>query len=129
MAAIAIQADKSVRYSCNGGAVQTVSAPPGTYVPPTSADTLSMAAPRQFSPIFYPVTSSLIGQINWYSTIISNSDLVAACAGVATGTIPDVATGTVITQLLPAPFAGGVRTAAGTGATMILRGGSSIKPV
>lgn len=127
--AITVKADKSLRYSVNGGAVQTIAALAGTYAAPTSADTFDLGSPRGYSPSLWPVTSALIGEIRTYSTEISDADLVAACAGRTTGTIPDVATGTVTTRFLPQDFAGGVRVKAQTGVTWILKGGASIRPV
>jgi len=127
--AITIKADKSVRYSANGGAVQTIAALSGTYAVPTSADTYDLGSTRAFSPTFYPLLSALLGEVRTYSTEISDADLVAACAGRTTGTIPDVATGTVSTRFLPSNFAGGVRVKAQTGVTWLLKGGASIRPV
>ena len=129
--AIVVKADKSVRYSCNGGAVQTISALSGTYAPPTSADTYDLGSTRAFASLasYYPLTSALIGEVRTYSNELSDADLVAACAGRATGTIPDVTTGTVSTRLLPSDFAGGRRVKAQTGVTWILKGGASIAPV
>jgi len=128
--AITIKADKSVRYSVNGAAVATISALSGTFAPPTSADTYDFGSTRAFVSLtsYYPLTSALIGQINTYSTELSDADLVAACAGVATGTIPTVATGTISTKFLPSDFVGGVRVKAQTGATWILKAGASIAP-
>ena len=127
--AITVKADKSIRYSVNGAAVQSVSALAGTYVPPTSADTYNLGSPREFAASYYPLLSALLGQVNTYSTEISDADLVAACAGRTTGTIPTVATGTISTRLLPSDFAGGVRVKAQTGVTWLLKGGASIRPV
>jgi len=129
--AICVKADKSVRYSVNSAAVRTIAALSGTYVPPTSGDTYDLGSTRAFVPLasYYPLTSALIGEVRTYSTEISDADLVAACAGVATGTIPDVATGTVSTRFLPSDFAGGRRAQAQTGVTWIMKGGASIAPV
>jgi len=126
--AVAFQSDKSVRFSVNGGSVVTISAATGTYVPPTGADTLSLGAPRMHSPTFYPLASATIGEVRWYSTVISDADLVSACAGRTTGTIPTVASGTVIARFLPSDFAGGVRVKARDGTTWILKGGASVRP-
>ena len=126
--AIVIKPDKSVRYSVNGGTVQTIAALSGTYVLPTSADTYNVGSPREFSPTLYPLLSALLGELRTYSTELSDADLVAACAGVATGTIPDVATGTVSTRFLPSDFAGSNRVAAQTGVTWIAKGGAAIAP-
>jgi len=128
--AIVVKADKSVRYSVNGGAVQTIAALSGTYAPPTSADTYDFGSTRAFASLtsYYPLTSALLGEVRTYSTELSDADLVAACAGVATGTIPDVATGTISTKFLPSDFVGGVRVKAQTGATWILKAGASIAP-
>jgi len=128
--AIVVKADKSVRYSVNGGAVQTIAALSGTYAPPTSADTYDFGSTRAFASLtsFYPLTSALLGEVRTYSTELSDADLVAACAGVATGTIPTVATGTVSTRFLPSDFVGGVRVKAQTGVTWILKAGASIAP-
>jgi hypothetical protein len=129
--AVVVKADKSVRYSVNGGAVQTIAALSGTYVPPTSGDTYDLGSTRAFVSLasYYPLTSALLGEVRTYSTEISDADLVAACAGRTTGTIPDVATGTVSTRFLPSDFAGGRRVQAQTGVTWILKGGASIAPV
>jgi hypothetical protein len=129
--AVTILADKSVRYSVNGGSVATIAALSGTYVPPTSGDTYDLGSTRAFVSLasYYPLTSALIGEVRTYSTEISDADLVAACAGRTTGTIPDVATGTVSTRFLPSDFAGGRRVKAQTGVTWILKGGASIAPV
>lgn len=129
--AVTIKADKSVRYSVNGAAVATIAALSGTYVPPTSGDTYDLGSTRAFVSLasYYPLTSALIGEVRTYSTEISDADLVAACAGRTTGTIPDVATGTVSTRFLPSDFAGGRRVKAQTGVTWILKGGASIAPV
>ena len=127
--AVTIKADKSVRYSVSGAAVQTIAALAGTYAAPSSGDTYNLGSPREFSPSFYPLVSALIGEVRTYSTELSDADLVAACGGVATGTIPDVATGTVSTRFLPSDFAGGRRVKAQTGVTWIMKGGASIAPV
>lgn len=127
--AIAILADKSIRYSVNGASVQTIAALSGTYVPPSSADTYDLGSTRVFSPSFYPFASGLLGDVRTYSTELSDADLVAACAGVATGTIPSVASGTVSTDFLPSDFCGGVRVSAQTGVTWLLKGGASLRPV
>jgi hypothetical protein len=127
--AVCIKADKSVRYSVNGGAVQTLAALSGSYTAPTSSDTYDVGSTRAFSPTFYPLTSALLGEVRTYSTEISDADLVAACANVATGTIPDVATGTMSTRFLPSDFAGGLRVKAQTGVTWIVKGGASIRTV
>lgn len=128
--AVVVKADKSVRYSVNGGAVQTLAALSGTYVPPTSADTYDLGSTRAFAnlPAYYPFTSGVLGEVRTYSTELSDADLVAACAGVATGTIPDVGTGTVSTRFLPSDFSGFVGVSAQTGVTWILKGGASIAP-
>jgi hypothetical protein len=127
--AIVVKADKSVRYSVNGGAVQTIAALAGTYIPPTSADTYNVGSPREFSPTTYPLVSALIGEVRTYSTELSDADLVAACAGRTTGTIPSVASGTVSTDFLPSDFCGGIRVKAQTGVTWLLKGGASLRPV
>ena len=127
--AICVKADKSIRYSVSGAAVQTIAALSGTYVAPTSADTYNIGSPREFSPSFYPLTSALLGEVRTYSTELSDADLVAACAGRTTGTIPDVASGTVSTRFLPSDFAGGRRVKAQTGVTWIVKGGASIRTV
>lgn len=129
--AITIKADKSVRYSVNGAAVATIAALAGTYVPPTGGDTYDLGSTRAFVSLasYYPLTSALVGEVRTYATEISDADLVAACAGRTTGTIPDVATGTVSTRFLPSDFAGGRRVKAQTGVTWILKGGASIAPV
>jgi len=127
--AITIKADKSLRYSTNGGAVQTIAALSGAYAVPTITDTYNVGSPREFSPSFFPLASALLGEVRTYSTEISDDDLVAACANVATGTIADVATGTVSTRFLPSDFVGGVRVKAQTGVTWLLKGGVSIRPV
>lgn len=127
--AITIKADKSIRYSVNGAAVRTIAALSGTYVPPTSADTYNLGSPREFSPTFYPLASALLGEVRTYSTEISDADLVAACAGRTTGTIPDVATGTVSTRFLPSDYVGGLRVATRSGTTLALRGNASLRPV
>lgn len=127
--AICIKADKSIRYSVNGAAVATVSALAGTYAAPSSADTLRLGGPTEFSPAFYPTTSALIGALRCYSTEISDADLVAACADRALGTIPTVATGTVTHDFSAAAFVGGVRTVVASPApTWISAGGVAIRP-
>lgn len=127
--AITMKADKSLRYSVSGGAVQVLAAQTGSYTPPTSADTYDLGSTRAYSPTFYQLTSALIGEVRTYSTEISDADLVAACAGRTTGTIPDVATGTVSTRFLPSDFVGGLRVKAQTGVTWLLKGGASLRPV
>ena len=127
--AIVVKADKSVRYSVNGAAVQTVAALAGTYVAPTSADTYEVGSTRAYSPTFYPLASALLGEVRTYSTELSDADLVSACAGRTTGTIPAVASGTVSTDFLPSDFCGGVRVKAQTGVTWLLKGGASLRPV
>lgn len=127
--AVVVKADKSIRYSVNGGAVQTIAALTGTYTAPTSADTYDLGSTRAFSPTFYPLSSALLGEVRTYSTELSDADLVAACANRTLGTIPDVATGTVSTRFLPSDFAGGVRIKAQTGVTWMLKGNASIRPV
>lgn len=128
--AIVVKADKSVRYSVNGGTVQTIAALSGTYTAPTSADVLRVGTSTDFGGLYYPPTSELVGQTNWYSTELSDADLVAACAGVATGTIPTVATGTISATFRPAAFAGGVRVAAASPTpTWVAAGNPAIRPV
>ena len=128
--AITIKADKSVRYSVNGAAVATVAALSGTYVGPSSADTLRIGSLTEYSPTFYPLVSALIGAVGWYSTELSDADLVAACAGVATATIPTVATGTVSAAFSAAAFAGNVRVvAASPTPTWICAGNPAIRGV
>tara|TARA_R110000868_G_scaffold214771_1_gene464868 strand:- start:901 stop:1911 length:1011 start_codon:yes stop_codon:yes gene_type:complete len=128
--AICVKADKSIRYSVNGGTVATVSALSGSYNATSSADTLRLASPTEFSPSFYPLTSALIGAARWYSTELSDADLVAACAGVSTASIPTVATGTVSASFSAAAFAGGVRVvAASPTPTWIAAGNPAIRGV
>ena len=128
--AIVVKADKSVRYSVNGGTVQTIAALSGSYTAPTSADVLRVGTSTDFGGLYYPPTSELVGQTNWYSTELSDADLVAACAGVATGTIPTVATGTISATFRPAAFAGGVRVAAASPTpTWVAAGNPAIRPV
>jgi hypothetical protein len=127
--AICVKADKSIRYSVNGGAVQTVAALAGSYTAPTSADTLRIGSPSEFAPTYYPLTSALVAAIRCYSTEISDADLVAACANRALGTIPTVASGTVTHDFSAAAFAGGVRTVVASPApTWISAGGVAIRP-
>jgi hypothetical protein len=128
--AICMKADKSTRYSVNGGSVQVISAQSGTYTAPSSADTYDLGSTRAFTgvPATYPFTSGNIGEVRTYSTEISDADLVAACADRTSGTIPDVATGTVSTRFLPSDFAGGVRVKAQTGVTWVMKGGASVRP-
>ena len=128
--AITILADKSVRYSVNGAAVATVAALSGTYAAPSSADTLRLGSLTEYSPTFYPLVSALIGAVRWYSTELSDADLVAACAGVSTASIPTVATGTVSASFSAAAFAGGVRVvAASPTPTWICAGNPAIRGV
>ena len=128
--AITVKADKSIRYSVNGAAVATVAALAGTYTAPSSADTLRLGGPSEFSPTFYPTTSALIGALRCYSTEISDADLVAACADRALGTIPTVASGTVTHSFSAAAFVGGVRVVAASPApTWISAGGTTIRPI
>ena len=128
--AIVVKADKSVRYSVNGAAVATVAALSGAYNTTTSADTLRLASPTEFSPSFYPLTSALLGAARWYSTELSDADLVAACAGVSTASIPTVATGTVSAAFSAAAFAGNVRVvAASPTPTWICAGNPAIRGV
>ena len=128
--AITIKADKSIRYSVSGGTVQTIAALSGAYNTTTSADTLRLGSPTEFSPSFYPLVSALIGAVRWYSTELSDADLVAACAGVATATIPTVATGTVSAEFSAAAFAGNVRVvAASPTPTWICAGNPAVRGV
>ena len=128
--AFVVKADKSVRYSVNGAAVATVAALSGTYVAPSSADTLRLGSLTEYSPTFYPLVSALIGAVRWYSTELSDADLVAACAGVSTATIPTVATGTVSAEFSAAAFAGNVRVvAASPTPTWICAGNPAVRGV
>lgn len=128
--AITIKADKSVRYSVNGGTVQTIAALSGTYVAPTSADVLRVGALTEYAPSYYPPTSVLVGALRCYSTELSDADLVAACAGASTASIPTVATGTVSAAFSAAAFAGGVRVvAASPTPTWIAAGNPAIRGV
>ena len=128
--AIAVLADKSVRYSVNGGTVQVISALSGSYTVPTSSDTFRVGSLTEFSPTFYPPVSVLVGAVRCYSTELSDADLVAACAGVATASIPTVATGTVSADFSAAAFAGGRRVvAASPTPTWIAAGNPAIRPV
>jgi len=106
-----------------------VSALAGSYTAPSSADTLRIGGPSEFSPTFYPTTSALIGALRCYSTELSDADLVAACADRALGTIPTVATGTVTHDFSAAAFVGGVRVVVASPApTWISAGGVAIRP-
>lgn len=127
--AITMKADKSTRYSVNGGSVLTIAAQSGTYTAPSSADTYDLGSTRAFVgvPATYPFVSGLLGQVNTYSTEISDADLVAACAEREQGTIPTVGTGTISTRFLPSDFAGGPRVAAQTGVTWIMKGGANVR--
>ena len=128
--AITMLADKSLRYSVNGGTVQTISALAGSFIAPSSADTLRVGTANDFAPAYYPPASVTIGAARWYSTEISDADLVAACAGVATATIPTVATGTISAAFDASAFTGNVRVvAASPTPTWICAGNPSIHPV
>lgn len=128
--AIVVLADKSVRYSVNGGTVQTIAALSGSYTAPTSSDTFRVGSLTEFSPTFYPPVSVLVGAVRCYSTELSDADLVAACAGVATASIPTVATGTVSADFSAAAFAGGRRViAASPTPTWVAAGNPAIRPV
>jgi hypothetical protein len=128
--AICVKADKSVRYSVNGAAVATVAALAGTYTAPTTADILRVGTLTEYSPTFYPPTSEIIGDAVWYSTELSDADLVAACADRALGTIPTVASGTISAAFRPAAFAGGRRVVEATPTpTWIAAGNPAIRPV
>ena len=127
--AVVVKADKSVRYSVNGGSVQTVAALTGSYSAPTSADTLRLGSASEYTPT-YPLVSALIGAARWYSTELSDADLVAACAGVSTASIPTVATGTVSAAFSAAAFAGNVRVvAASPTPTWICAGNPAVRGV
>lgn len=127
--AIVVKADKSIRYSVNGGAVQTVAALAGSYTAPTSADTLRIGSPSEFAPTYYPLTSALVAAIRCYSTELTDADAQAACANRALGTIPTVASGTVTHDFSAAAFVGGVRTVVASPApTWISAGGVAIRP-
>jgi hypothetical protein len=128
--AICVKADKSVRYSVNGAAVATIAALSGSYNTTTSSDTLHLGSTTTYTPTFYPLVSALIGAARWYSTELSDADLVAACAGVATASIPTVATGTVSADFSAAAFAGNVRVvAASPTPTWIAAGNPAVRGV
>jgi hypothetical protein len=128
--AIVVKADKSVRYSVGGGTVQTIAALSGSYTAPTSSDTYRVGSLTEFAPTYYPPGSVLVGAVRCYSTELSDADLVAACAGVATASIPTVATGTVSADFSAAALAGGRRViAASPTPTWIAAGSPAIRPV
>lgn len=80
------------RYSVDGGAIQTTATRTGTYVPPTTADTLWMGRSAEGG-YERPMTCADLYQIIATSTSVSDADLILLSA--ASGEFPTVATGTV----------------------------------
>jgi hypothetical protein len=75
--AVTVLADQSVRYSWDGGAVASVAALSGTYAPPTSGDPLRIGVSTLGNA---PATTIQPVAMRWYSTELSDADLVAVAA-------------------------------------------------
>ena len=91
--AVAILGDQTVRWSWDGGTVQSRAALSGTYVPPASGDpmrigvsTLSNAPSTTIQPV----------AMRWYSTVLSDADLVAVAADRASYRLTDPSAGTLV---------------------------------
>ena len=86
--AIAVLSDGSIRYSWDGGAVQTIAAPSGTYVPPSSGDPMRVGVSCTSIPS-YPSESVQPIAFGAWSSALSDADLAAVSAGAASAELAD----------------------------------------
>lgn len=104
--AIAIAADKTVRYSWDGGTVQVVAPAAGTYVPTNSGDPFTIGC---FVDGAVVNNSAQIGQVRTYSTILSDANLVNVAASRTSYELADPTAGTLTLDLKPEKFLGGFK--------------------
>lgn len=110
--AVAVQNDGSIRYSWDGGSVQTIAAPSGTYVPPSSGDPFRVGAWAGGGPAS---ASAQPVALRCYSTVLSNADLVAVAATRASLTLSDPSSGTLSASVAASQWWGAIA----AGATVI----------
>lgn len=88
--AVALLVDGSIRYSWDGGAVQTVAAPAGVYVPPIAGDPLHLG---QIVNGALPFVSGQLTAFKTWPVVLSDADIVIASGSPTTYQIPAVASG------------------------------------
>jgi hypothetical protein len=103
--ACAILNTGEIRYSWDGGAVATVAAIPGTYVPAQAGDPWRIGSSSAGGGFVAATTVQPIA-LRTYSTVLSNADLVAVCAQRASYLIADPAAGTLSNDLAASQFRG-----------------------
>jgi len=103
--ACAITAPGVVRYSWDGGAVATVAAIPGTYVPAQAGDPWRIGSSAVSGGGFAATTVQPIA-LRTYSTVLSDADLVAVAADRASYLLADPAAGTLSNDLAALQFRG-----------------------
>lgn len=91
--AVTVLVDQTVRYSWDGGTVQTKAALAGTYVPPASGDPLRIGVSTLSNA---PSTTIQPVAMRWYSTVLSDADLVAVAADRASYRLTDPSAGTLV---------------------------------
>jgi hypothetical protein len=110
--ALARLVDGTIRYSWDGGAVQTIAAPTGTYVPPNAGDPFRVGAWAGGG------TASASAQpvaLRCYSTVLSNADLVAVAATRTSLTLSDPSSGTLSASVAASQWWGAIA----AGATVV----------
>ena len=103
--ACAITAPGVVRYSWDGGAVATVAAIPGTYVPAQAGDPWRIGSSAHVVASYAATTVQPIA-LRTYSTVLSDADLVAVAADRASYLLADPAAGTLSNDLAALQFRG-----------------------
>lgn len=94
--------DGTLRYSWDGGAVQAIAAPTGTYAPPQSGDPLVIGQRSGAN----GATSIQPIALRTYSTVLSDADLVAVAAERTSYRLAAPSAGTLTTDLAAAQFRG-----------------------
>lgn len=103
--ACAILNTGEIRYSWDGGAVATVAAIPGTYVPAQAGDPWRIGSSAVSGGGFAATTVQPIA-LRTYSTVLSDADLVAVAADRASYLLADPAAGTLSNDLAATQFRG-----------------------
>ena len=103
--ACAILNTGEIRYSWDGGAVATVAAIPGTYVPAQAGDPWRIGSSAVSGGGFAATTVQPIA-LRTYSTVLSDADLVAVAADRASYLLADPAAGTLSDDLAASQFRG-----------------------
>lgn len=100
--AIALLGNGTLRYSWDGGTVQAIAAPTGTYAPPQAGDPFVIGQRSGAN----GATSIQFGQLRTYSTVLADADLVAVAAERTSYRLAAPSAGTLTTDLLAAQFRG-----------------------